>query len=639
MRSRLILGGLFLLLLGLLAAGPVAAHPRLAPAGRAAGAMLTPAPGDAVPTGEQQSSPPPPPWRWLWRALALVSTAGLFGGPLFSSLVLGGAPADEVRALAAPLGRRLARLTIGLSILLLLALGADMLYQIAALINVDALGAAGRLDLAGPVITTTAYGGYWALRVLEGGALLVYGLWRRRSPARLDWTAAVLGAGVLLAGEALASHAAAAPPVAGLPLGLVGDLVHLLAAGAWIGGLIYLAVVLLPVLRRQDPAPAARVLGQLVPRFSTLALASAGVLAVTGVLNLALHTLDPAAIVDSDYGRLLIVKHLLFLPLLGLGAINNRLVYPRLATALGPGRGPVAGGVVPRVGRAIGAEVVLGGAVLLCAAGLTLLPPPVSLTAAAGAPLPPIPSTPGALASPVPVVATLRQVVGGVAFALEVRPAPEGDQFRLDLTRVDSTTVPLSDVLKVQLRVIPQDVDAGTTSLDVVLVGPAGPDHQVYTATGQVLTLSGAYQLNAEFLRQQADDLRAGFRLVLADDGGLSIARSDILRALLTTRPSPPLTGTAEVDIHLLDGQDHPVTGVEVKVTPLMPAHGHVEPQGAALPVAGSPGVYRMPVRFTMGGPWLLIVEADRPGQPPVKTDATLDVVDPYATPTPPPPR
>jgi hypothetical protein len=51
--------------------------------------------------------------------------------------------------------------------------------------------------------------------------------------------------------------------------------------------------------------------------------------------------------------------------------------------------------------------------------------------------------------------------------------------------------------------------------------------------------------------------------------------------------------------------------------------------------VAGQPGTYRTRVNFTMGGPWLMILEVTRPGQPPLKISGELDVTDPYATPTP----
>ena len=384
-----------------------------------------PVAGSAAPAGRSSNdansdrTPPPPPLRWFWRAVALIGGAGLLGGALFSSLVLGGVPPMVSPRLARPLGLRLARGVIGLAGAVLLALAADMLYQVASLIPTDVPGALGHLDVAGTVIATTGYGTYWALRVAAAAALLTYGAWRLRYPVSTDWSLAVGAAGLLLAGEALSSHEAAARPFAGLPLGMLGDLAHLLATAAWTGGLLYFAVILLPVLRATGPAVAEPLLGRLIPRFATLALVSVAVLVVSGVANLAVHTLDPLAVVASDYGRVLLFKHLLFLPLLAVGALNQRVLRPRfvaLVTATSPPppptpplkgegrrtalisppaavgqrageRGPStppssvekgAGGLglLARFGRTVGLEAALAVAVLCCAAGLTLLPPP-----------------------------------------------------------------------------------------------------------------------------------------------------------------------------------------------------------------------------------------------------------------------
>ncbi|MDQ2806945.1 MAG: copper resistance protein CopC [Chloroflexota bacterium] len=364
---------------------------------------------------DSDSSPSPPPLRWFSRAVALIGGAGLLGGALFSSLVLGGGPPAVSPRLARLLGVRLARVTIGLAGAVALALVADMLYQVASLISSDLPGALGRLDLVGAVISDTGYGTYWALRVAAAAALLTYGAWRLRFPVGTDWSLAVGAAGLLLAGEALSSHEAAARPFVGLPLGMLGDLAHLLATAAWTGGLLYFAVVLLPALRAAGPGVAAPALGRIIPRFSRLALVSVAVLVVSGVANLAVHTLDPAVVAASDYGRLLIFKHLLFLPLLAVGALNRQVLRPRfvaLATTppptpplkgegsrratsspalplKGEGRTAVApllpavvavggaeSGLLARFGRAVGLEAALAVAVLCCAAGLTLLPPP-----------------------------------------------------------------------------------------------------------------------------------------------------------------------------------------------------------------------------------------------------------------------
>jgi hypothetical protein len=70
-------------------------------------------------------------------------------------------------------------------------------------------------------------------------------------------------------------------------------------------------------------------------------------------------------------------------------------------------------------------------------------------------------------------------------------------------------------------------------------------------------------------------------------------------------------------------------------VIPLMPAHAHVEPTDVAQPVPGEPGSYTLKVNFIMGGPWLIIFNIEREGMPPVKADASLDVIGPEIEVTP----
>src|SRR5205823_5023897 len=70
-------------------------------------------------------------------------------------------------------------------------------------------------------------------------------------------------------------------------------------------------------------------------------------------------------------------------------------------------------------------------------------------------------------------------------------------------------------------------------------------------------------------------------------DGALSVTRSPVLRAIVTTRPSPPISGTAQLTIRVVDGLEQPVPEAQVKLTPLMPSHGHIEPISAATPLAG----------------------------------------------------
>src|SRR6476619_2911732 len=131
------------------------------------------------------------------------------------------------------------------------------------------------------VLFETQFGRAWELRlgliaaafVLVASALAQ--IQARRALIVVLWLASV----VLLVSLAWISHAAAATV---RPFGVLGDMIHLCAAGLWIGGLVPLAIFLARVR-------ASFSLGEMLPgvlrRFSTLSLCCVSVLVVSGISN------------------------------------------------------------------------------------------------------------------------------------------------------------------------------------------------------------------------------------------------------------------------------------------------------------------------------------------------------------------
>ena len=66
-------------------------------------------------------------------------------------------------------------------------------------------------------------------------------------------------------------------------------------------------------------------------RFSTAALASVGVLALSGLGRALTELHSISQVWSTSYGRALIVKSVLFLPLLGLGWLNRTLLLDAFA--------------------------------------------------------------------------------------------------------------------------------------------------------------------------------------------------------------------------------------------------------------------------------------------------------------------
>jgi putative copper resistance protein D len=134
---------------------------------------------------------------------------------------------------------------------------------------------------------------------------------------------------------------------------LAFDALHLLAAGAWLGALPWLAVALRAGV---DPAFA----GRAARRFSTLGIACVATLVVTGTANAWYTVGDVPSLFGTGYGRLLLAKLGLFAAMLALAAANRFRWTPRLELS--------------RVRRNALAEIALGVAVLglVAALGVTV---------------------------------------------------------------------------------------------------------------------------------------------------------------------------------------------------------------------------------------------------------------------------
>ncbi|HKW52745.1 MAG TPA: CopD family protein [Stellaceae bacterium] len=117
---------------------------------------------------------------------------------------------------------------------------------------------------------------------------------------------------------------------------LASDILHLLAAGAWLGGLLPLALLYAKARDAGDPSWAA-IARAATLRFSMLGLISDGTLVLTGCINTWFLVGSVSALIGSDYGRLLLLKLCFFAAMVALAAVNRLRLTPRLITAGTPG--------------------------------------------------------------------------------------------------------------------------------------------------------------------------------------------------------------------------------------------------------------------------------------------------------------
>ena len=178
----------------------------------------------------------------------------------------------------------------------------------------------------------------------------------------------VFSAAAVLLTLSTSSHAGAVP---GSAWAVLGDYVHLLAAAAWLGGLVLLALLLWRNQRAGDDQVTARRM-QLVRRFSFLASISIFVLVLTGLFNSLVELPSLESLWTTAYGRVLLIKLLLVGLALIVAFLNNFVVH-RSAD-----RWP-ADEQMRRLKRQIAVEVSVVALLLLSVALLVQTPPPRGL--------------------------------------------------------------------------------------------------------------------------------------------------------------------------------------------------------------------------------------------------------------------
>jgi copper resistance protein D len=191
-------------------------------------------------------------------------------------------------------------------------------------------------DLVWRVLTNTRFGFGWSVRFFLA-LLLALGLrfQGRPSDASPRWQVACVVALALsfLGGLAWSGHASGTPGIAG-ELHIFADVLHLIAAGIWVGGLLSLAL-LFAAARRTTNVAVAAIARDATRQFSRLGIIAVGALLVTGVINTCLLVGSVPALVGTDYGRLLVVKTCLFGLMVCVAAFNRQRLTPRLWSARG----------------------------------------------------------------------------------------------------------------------------------------------------------------------------------------------------------------------------------------------------------------------------------------------------------------
>jgi len=457
--------------------------------------------------------------RWF----ALLASVTMVGGAAFYVFVARPA-ADflsdsEIEAVEDSSMALVADLTvIAVPVLILSVIGQAFLLA-------DRLGGPGQLN---DIFLHTRTGELWIARL--GVALAILLLlapaltserYRKGDRTMLVVAVALLGGAGLLMTYSLNSHAATG---GGEFWAVSSDFIHFLATACWLGALIQLPLVFWWTRSKLPEEKRLLYLANVLDRFAWLAVVSVTLLIGTGVFNAFVQLPNKPALWETTYGRVLIAKLALILPLLGVAGLNALYISPRLSDAIDALHEentdkPATDATRPRFERqleflqsalpkTIALELFLGVAVLVSVAVLT------QSTTAKG-------QVREEAGKPHGEFATEAQV-GDVDAVLLVKPFGLGSS-NFQVTLKPSGTQPLGEVTGVRLRAFYQDLQnpaAGGSGVDQELQPTA--QNAVWAADAVLFPRPGNYRLQARVQRKSVDDVTVPFTVsrvggILAD--------------------------------------------------------------------------------------------------------------------------
>ncbi|MDR7554553.1 MAG: copper resistance protein CopC [Armatimonadota bacterium] len=370
-------------------------------------------------------------------------------------------------------------------------------------------------------------------------------------------------AALLLLGFTLSSHAAGAGVVAG-----VVDWVHLVAAATWLGGLAAVVVAVAPASAPERAALAA----VLVPRASRVAAVALGAVAVTGAYAAGLHVPGLRALVDTLYGRGLLVKALLVAAVAALGAVNRFRLVPQVLgagvaegarpadpTAAGPlvllqppdpaaaTRSPTprsaaadapphaTGAALAGLLRVVRLELAVAALVVGVATVIALAPPARTV------------SEQQAASASVQRPLVFASLVGGLRVGLVVAPAGAPGWSRYEVTARYADGRPLDPDSRVLLRFVEL---AEETEVVVPTLRGAGPGRAV--GEGAELAVAGWWELVVTVRRRGQPDVVLGFPFVAGPQRPAPDPQAQ--RLLERARAAMAAARTWREEEHLTDG-------------------------------------------------------------------------------------
>ena len=273
-----------------------------------------------------------------------------------------------------------------------------------------------------------------------------------------------LACAYLVTTPALAGHASVQGPRG---VFFPADVLHVLAASVWVGGIACLLGALPAATRRLEGEERTALLLATLTRFSPLALASVLAIALTGAIQAYIDVRTVDALFHTTYGLLLLVKSALLGALIVLGWMNRERLIPALRRLAESRSSPGRAGVLGR--RTLRGELTLTACVL-------------GVTAALVAEAPPIDAATGPFST--------NTTLGAAELEMTVEPARLGPN-TVHLYLIDARTgAPFTATKELTASAKLPAKDIGPLALKATL---AGPGH--YVLNSAVLSPAGDWEI------------------------------------------------------------------------------------------------------------------------------------------------
>jgi putative copper resistance protein D len=187
-------------------------------------------------------------------------------------------------------------------------------------------------EMLSTVLGDTSFGKVWVARLILAITTIVV-IWSRVDPKfspRSDLVTPILAAALLIS-LAGVGHSQVQEGIAGT-VHVISDAAHLLAAGAWLGGLVPLALIIVAYSGDRDITGQTD-LDQVLMRFSGMGYLAVATLVGSGLVNSWFLVGAFAGLPETAYGQMLLTKLILFAGMLALAVSNRFWIVPSLTKA------------------------------------------------------------------------------------------------------------------------------------------------------------------------------------------------------------------------------------------------------------------------------------------------------------------